>query len=65
MAAVVCHHPIQSKNDKDEVPVEESKLGKESDALRIDIPELDKETGAPDCEGIQEDAEETGLRAGT
>ena len=64
MAAVVCHLPIQSKYDKEDVPVEDSKLGRESEALRTEIPELDKFTGPADAEAIQDEDEETGLSPG-
>ena len=63
MAAVVCHQPIQSRYERDEVAEDDAKLGRESEALRTEIPELDKFTPA-DVDAIQEEDEDTGLSPG-
>jgi hypothetical protein len=61
IAAVVCHQPIQSKYDKDAVPADDSRLGIESEALRIEMPEAERFTAAAAAEATQDEADEIRL----
>ena len=62
IAAVVCHQPIQSKYDKDVVPDDDSRLGIESEALRMEMPEAERFTAAAAAEATHEEADEIRLK---